>query len=192
MSSTEQKIIDAAIKSFAKEGYKGATTKHIAEEAGVNEITLFRKFKSKENILQIALYRNAEAMARLLDETLAMDDKADLRQCLRELSIKAERITENNMILLLLQKSEMIPVIAPAMVSMKNLLLSRLRDFFEYHRKRGALREVNPDAAALAFLSFLVMSNPPNILIKRKHFEQSLPSFDELIDIFMNGISNSK
>lgn len=47
---TEQKILDAALKLFSEKGYTGATTRVIAEEAGVNELTLFRKFKTKENL----------------------------------------------------------------------------------------------------------------------------------------------
>jgi TetR/AcrR family transcriptional regulator len=192
MSSTEQKIIEAAMKSFVKEGYRGATTKHIAREAGVNEITLFRKFKSKENILQVALNKNKEAMSQLLDETLIMTDEADLSQCLRNLWVNADRVVDNNILLLLLQKREIIPVVALAMESMKDVLLSKLREFFEYHKKRGKLREVNVNAAALAFISFFAVSNPPKHFTKSKHPEKPIPPFDEFIEIFMNGISCKK
>lgn len=47
---TEELILNAALKVFAKEGYVGAKTRIIAEEAGFSEMTLFRKFKSKENL----------------------------------------------------------------------------------------------------------------------------------------------
>jgi AcrR family transcriptional regulator len=40
----DKKIIDTALKVFSKEGYRNATTKAIAAEAGVNEATIFRKF----------------------------------------------------------------------------------------------------------------------------------------------------
>ncbi|NJD54393.1 MAG: helix-turn-helix transcriptional regulator [Candidatus Methanoperedens sp.] len=45
MGKTEQKILEAALRMFAREGYDGATTRRIAEEAGVSEMTLFRKFQ---------------------------------------------------------------------------------------------------------------------------------------------------
>lgn len=44
------RIIEAAKDLFMENGFKGTTTKMIAEEAGVNEATLFRHFKSKEGI----------------------------------------------------------------------------------------------------------------------------------------------
>jgi AcrR family transcriptional regulator len=48
VNKTEQKIMDAALKVFARKGYKGATTRAIAYESGFNELTLFRKFKTKK------------------------------------------------------------------------------------------------------------------------------------------------
>ncbi len=44
------RIIEAAKKLFMENGFKGTTTKMIAEEAQVNEATIFRHFKTKEGI----------------------------------------------------------------------------------------------------------------------------------------------
>lgn len=49
---TRKKIMDIALKLFSEQGYYGTTTKMIAQEAGINEITLFRHFGSKENLFQ--------------------------------------------------------------------------------------------------------------------------------------------
>src|SRR5437868_12574436 len=50
-----QKILEAAVRVFAATGYRGATTRRIAQEAGVNEVTLFRQFGSKEELLREAI-----------------------------------------------------------------------------------------------------------------------------------------
>jgi len=47
-SSTRDRILDAALQAFATGGFKGATTKDIAWRAKVNEVTVFRLFKSKK------------------------------------------------------------------------------------------------------------------------------------------------
>ena len=44
---TRQRLLDAASTIFARDGYAGATTRRIAEEAGVAEKTLFAHFGSK-------------------------------------------------------------------------------------------------------------------------------------------------
>lgn len=49
--STRDRIIAAAIQAFARDGLQGATTRAIAQEAGVNEVTLFRHFQNKEGLL---------------------------------------------------------------------------------------------------------------------------------------------
>lgn len=51
MDDTSQKIIDAAMALVRDKGYVATTTKDIAHLAGVNECTLFRKFKNKKEII---------------------------------------------------------------------------------------------------------------------------------------------
>jgi AcrR family transcriptional regulator len=45
-----QQILEVASGIFARKGYDGATTREIADEAGVNEALLFRHFPTKENL----------------------------------------------------------------------------------------------------------------------------------------------
>jgi AcrR family transcriptional regulator len=49
---TSQKIIEASIKVFTENGYLGSSTKEIAKTADVAEMTLFRKFQSKQNLFE--------------------------------------------------------------------------------------------------------------------------------------------
>jgi AcrR family transcriptional regulator len=54
-----ESLLRAATTVFAEAGTHGATTRRIAREAGVNEVTLFRHFKSKDELIQAALERFA-------------------------------------------------------------------------------------------------------------------------------------
>jgi AcrR family transcriptional regulator len=47
--------LDAALISFSSKGFSGATTKEIAERAGVNEVTLFRLFENKAGLFDAVL-----------------------------------------------------------------------------------------------------------------------------------------
>lgn len=49
---TRNRLLSAAIEVFAQAGISGATTREIARVAGVNEVTLFRHFQSKEQLLR--------------------------------------------------------------------------------------------------------------------------------------------
>ncbi len=53
------KILAAAQRVYAEHGFRGATTRRIAEMAGVNEVTLFRIFGSKDALLEEAVRPDA-------------------------------------------------------------------------------------------------------------------------------------
>lgn len=71
-------MLNAAARTFSKDGIRGATTREIAKEAGVNEVTLFRHFKSKEQLL------GAVIETGLVSELALMNAQASWGENLRE------------------------------------------------------------------------------------------------------------
>jgi AcrR family transcriptional regulator len=59
MKGTEEKILAAATLVFARQGVSGATTREIAREACVNEVTLFRNFKNKDELLRRVIQQSS-------------------------------------------------------------------------------------------------------------------------------------
>lgn len=55
MTDLQERILAAAARVYAETGFRGTTTRRVAIEAGVNEITLFRHFGNKETLLKAAL-----------------------------------------------------------------------------------------------------------------------------------------
>ena len=53
--NTRKEILNAAAGVFARHGFRGSTTRRIADAAGVNEITIFRQFGSKEALIREAM-----------------------------------------------------------------------------------------------------------------------------------------
>ncbi len=68
---THSRLLKAATEVFAASGIAGATTREIARVAGVNEVTLFRHFQSKEQLLAAVV----ERMMALQAEALANQDE---------------------------------------------------------------------------------------------------------------------
>src|SRR3954463_6180767 len=54
---TRDRILQAAARVYAQHGFRGATTRLIAIEAGVNEVTLFRTFGSQAAPFQELMQR---------------------------------------------------------------------------------------------------------------------------------------
>jgi AcrR family transcriptional regulator len=50
-AKTRERLINAAIEVFSAKGFMGASTREIARVADVNEVTLFRHFQTKEQLL---------------------------------------------------------------------------------------------------------------------------------------------
>jgi AcrR family transcriptional regulator len=74
---TGQRLLDAAAEVLNRCGIQGATTREIARRAGVSEVTLFRHFKSKEQLLRAVLQRGLAAEAAILDEHSSWKESMD-------------------------------------------------------------------------------------------------------------------
>ena len=57
---TRTAILNAAVQVFSQHGFRGSTTRRIADAAAVNEVTIFRYFGSKEALLQEAISASEE------------------------------------------------------------------------------------------------------------------------------------
>ncbi|SDR65691.1 transcriptional regulator, TetR family [Opitutus sp. GAS368] len=80
-TGTRQRLLAAASRVYARAGLTGATTRAIAAEAGVNEVTLFRHFKSKDRLLAAVVGENfggRRAARRTAPPVPTADLRADL------------------------------------------------------------------------------------------------------------------
>ncbi len=75
---TRTSILNAAAQIFAQHGFRGSTTRRIADAAAVNEVTIFRYFGSKDALLQEAISQSNECeLANALPVT-PVDPEAEL------------------------------------------------------------------------------------------------------------------
>ena len=71
-------ILAAAAEVFAQHGFRGSTTRRIADAAGVNEITLFRQFGSKEVLLREAMKHMTQSVGLTTLPEKPVDPEAEL------------------------------------------------------------------------------------------------------------------
>ena len=76
-----QQLIEAARRVFLRHGLGGARTRHIADEAGVNEALLYHYFPSKEAIFEVAVL---EPLHEMMSDLFAAST----------LAVNAERVQE--------------------------------------------------------------------------------------------------
>ncbi len=74
-----QQLLDTALEVFSRRGFEGATTKEIANAAGVNEAVIFRHFPNKQALYAAVLDYLAESshVEKWLAEAKALMEKCD-------------------------------------------------------------------------------------------------------------------
>jgi AcrR family transcriptional regulator len=82
MIDTNQRILDAAVRVFGRDGVSGATTREIARAAKVNEVTLFRHFKNKNELLRRVVAQSARRYEHVFAGA-AVKTPDDLRRTVR-------------------------------------------------------------------------------------------------------------
>jgi AcrR family transcriptional regulator len=71
-------LIRAALEVYGQAGSRGATTRRIAEAAGLNEVTLFRHFGSKDALIRDALRWMAERALSVRLPEVPVDPRREL------------------------------------------------------------------------------------------------------------------
>ena len=79
------RILEAAVKVFAEQGFFQSTVSQIAKEAGVADGTIYLYFKNKDDILvQFFNYKTKQVFARFREEVNGADNAVDkLRNLIR-------------------------------------------------------------------------------------------------------------
>lgn len=78
MTEKQEKILEAALKLFAREGYASVSTSKVARTAGVSEGLIFRHFGSKEGLLNALLEESQAAARAVMAEVLMTSEPKDI------------------------------------------------------------------------------------------------------------------
>jgi len=163
-TNTEDKILNASLVLFSQKGFSAVTTKEIAKEAGVSEMTLFRHFESKHNLFEKVFDKFVFCPEFLaLFESLEWDLERDLNKIC---SSYQDTLYKNQKIILMHFKNEELnPEFDATLYKFPNELKNLLSNYFEEMGNRGIIKE-NPELLANNFLAtnfglfitFLVMN----------------------------------
>src|SRR5215210_1575315 len=85
VSARREQILEAATRVFAEKGFRRATTREVAREAGVSEGTIYNYFEDKDALLMAILdgLNETERRAQDFEEGMATDFRGFFREYLR-------------------------------------------------------------------------------------------------------------
>lgn len=197
MSADERRtaILDAAFRLFSERGFRGTTTRALAEAVGVTEPVLYEHFKSKYElyaaIIEAKSYEGIARGATLLEPLASARDDRGLFLGLGEFVL--ESYTKDQAYARLLLS-----------VALEDPELGRL--FYERQRpgrellaiyiaqriEEGAFRPVDPRVAARAFLGMVSYHGMLGMLYSDDFLNGTAKQIVEgMVDVFLRGISTA-
>lgn len=170
MERTKERIIEAGLKLFSEKGFTGATTREIAKEAGIAEITLFRHFQTKEGLFEevINRYSFLPTLKNLLPRisTLSYEDAliAIANEFLNTLLLRKDLIR-----IMLTEIHRYPEQMQKVYNSLIDEVIKTLASYFEEMQNRGILNEFDADIGARAFLGmFFSYFNAQEFKLRKK------------------------
>ncbi|WP_428908037.1 TetR/AcrR family transcriptional regulator [Niallia sp. Krafla_26] len=150
--TTSDKILKVAIELMASKGYKGATTKLIAEKANVSEMTVFRQFKTKRKILEEAIdrYYYTIQFKELFKERIVYDLEKDLMM-VAKLYHKLMK-NNKNVIKIAIQEGNNVKGLLDQVNKHPRQLKELLVQYFNEMRDKNLIIEDDYEAKAMNFL----------------------------------------
>ena len=192
---THETILKAASELFAHKGFKGSTTRDIAVCAGVTEITLYRHFKSKEDIF-FEIIKNMSLLS-IADELTNLDAKMDIRNKLEHIGIKFIELFQKRsnefriMLSETITRPDMSKMFFETVPSRGIELLSRV---MQKELNDGNFTKADPKLLARAFIGmFLAYNLMQEIFLGKErdpHEDSEIAKF--FTRIFLNGALKSE
>lgn len=150
---TAERIIEAALQLISEKGYTAATTKTIAELAGVNEVTLFRHFGNKRGLLKAIIEQFS--YYPLLQQEINQNVTWELEKDLFNFSLKHFQflMSIKDFVMIGFKESIQFPEISEEIANIPLLIKKELIHYFQEMHQRGKIREVDFEAAALSLIA---------------------------------------
>lgn len=151
--STAERIIDAALQLVSEKGYTAATTKAIADLAGVNEVTIFRHFGNKRGILKAIIEQFS--YFPLLQQEINKNVTWDLESDLLNFSVKHFNflMSIKDFVMIGFKEAMQFPEINEEIANIPLHIKNELIHYFREMHERGKIREVDFEAAALSLIA---------------------------------------
>ena len=194
LMNTEDRILDATIKLLDEVGLKGATTKRIASEAEVNEVTIFRKFNNKEKLLKAAKERSANRFLEELDSLFDNDESSDVKFYLMTIWKEASKMIEKriNLIRISMEEVRGIPFEEKVLPKISDMISHHLVEYFQKQIKKGLIKNIDPEVAALTIFSVVFQMNIMWKIYEQKPQKNLEKYMENFLEIFLNGIMVDK
>jgi AcrR family transcriptional regulator len=188
--NTRSRILKAALRLFARQGYDATTTRDLATAAGVAEGTLFRHFANKKAILtEVATAGWIEILTDLLTELSEMGSYKAVAQVMRRRMLHLQH--NSDLLRVCFIEAQYHPELRERIQSE---VIEKMTDvaevFFQTAMEKGIYRPMNPKIVAQVFLGMFAIAGFSNqTIIDPQGSPHAIQEMAEgIADIFLHGV----
>lgn len=190
-ASTRDKILAAGLKLFSGKGFLATTTRELAEEANIAEVTLFRHFASKEKLFEkvIETFSIIPDIEELLPQLRTLPFEKGLT-LLAESLLDGLTARKNWIVLMHGEVRRNPDRLLKVYHSFLDRILDDIAQYFREQQAMGAMGDLDPELAARAFYGMIFSFFNTEEVLLRKNYRatgrsQAICTFTRLL---MDGI----
>lgn len=188
--NTEEKIITATFNIIQKEGVQKATTKKIAAEAGVNEVTIFRKFENKKNLIEATKDYYMSKLLSRLEETFDYDEDESIEDYLKHCFHGILDFSQEDISIIRVAMQEITGETDKKLLisHITDTIINKIEEFFKLQLEKGIIKNVNSKAISVMCFSIIFQSTILWQIYGNNADIESDIFADDYLDIIFNGI----
>ncbi len=155
-ASTRDRVLDAALVSFAARGYEAASLDDVAGEVGVSKQAVLYYYSSKPMLLDAVVDRSAAELSAALEDALAGAGEGWARVEAVVRSVFRLALRRPELLGLLREVSRLGPPAAPRLMAALDPLVQRAREFLEVEMAAGRMRATDSRLLLLSAYSTVI------------------------------------
>jgi AcrR family transcriptional regulator len=154
---TRQQLQDTALDVFARQGFKGTTTKDIALAAGVSPGLMYHYFSSKDALLE-AIIGNS-AFSGQLKQILVNAGSKPVSQVFLEIAAGYLEMLkrDSSKIKIIMHEVDSNPIVKRTWSNIVQETIALLKEYIEVHIAKGDLRPHEPEVTARTLFGIIFM-----------------------------------
>jgi AcrR family transcriptional regulator len=153
---TGDRILDAALVSFATRGYEATSLDALAKELGIRKQTILYWFPSKEALLDAVIDRSATELAGVLEASVAESGPGFDRIDAIVRSVFRMALRRPELLGVLREVSRLGPPTSTRLVEALDPLVQRATEFLESEMDAGRMRRTDPGLLLMSVYSTVI------------------------------------
>lgn len=192
---THDHIVRSTFDLFSRKGYASTSTREIAQNAGITEVTLYRHFRSKEELFAEVVQKNS--LIPLIENLPPAVEAMPFEMKLRFLVTQFMELFQQKQKVFKLLIAELVSHPEHALMLFEKLpmrglgLISRI---FEKEIAKGTVKKLDPRLMARSLMGVFLAYNIMQEILRGKQVERfdARDVIDTFMEIFLNGITKKE